>query len=42
MPEYPSTPSTTENTASSLKRTYPPVKKKSKGREQQLALKGGK
>jgi hypothetical protein len=42
MADYPSTPSTTQNTASSLKRTYPPVKKKGKGREQRLALAGGK
>jgi len=44
MVEYPSTPSTTQNTAGSLKRIYPPPKKKrkSKGREQMLALRGGK
>jgi len=43
MVDYPSTPSTTQNTATSLKRTYPPPKKKrSKGREQRLAIAGGK
>ncbi len=40
MADYPSTPSTTQNTATSLKRTYPQVKR-TKGREQRLAL-GGK